>query len=104
MKRIIALFVVLGLASSIAFAYRIGWNAKKQPPVSLPSAYTLATQALGAATNEFYCIAASTLISRSQDGEWLFSFCSTNGARKDVCIFLDNKTKPQVIDGGITAF
>jgi hypothetical protein len=80
------------------------YNQKQPPPIPLSVAYILATQAIGAATNEFYCVRANTQISRSQDGEWLFSFCNTNGARKDVFVFLDKKTKPQVIDGGVLVY
>jgi hypothetical protein len=104
MKKYAVIFTVLGLTTSVAFAFLMAYGEERQPPISMPEAYTMATQALGSATNEFYCVHANTQISRSQDGEWLFSFCSTNGARKDVFVFLDKKTKPQVVDGGVLRY
>jgi hypothetical protein len=101
MKKLIASFVALGLAGSVAFALLQPWNFKKRPPISLPEAYALATQALGAATNEFYCVLARTQVSRSRDGEWAFMFANTNNAEKNVFVFLDGRRKPEVINGGV---
>src|SRR5271163_1356764 len=98
MKKLVASFVVLGLAASVVFAFLEPYYEKKVPPISLPDAYILATQALGAATNTFYCLHANTQVSRSQDGEWLFDFCATNGDHKFVFIYMDKNTKPQVFD------
>jgi hypothetical protein len=101
MNKLAASFILLVLTGSVALAFRIPWNNKVRPPISLPEAYTMAARALGSATNEFYCIGAHTQTSRSQNGEWLFEFGNTNAARKDVFVFLDGTTKPQIVDGGV---
>ena len=102
MKRFIIVVVVLGLATSAAFAFRIAWSLTKRPPISLPAACAQASLALGTATNEFYCVGATTLISRSQDGEWLLTYSSTNGVIRHVFVFMDGKTKPQIVDGPLS--
>jgi hypothetical protein len=98
MKKYIALLIVLGLTGSIALAYLAPWNAEKQPPISLPEAYTLATHALGGATNEFYCVGANSQVSRFEGGEWVFVFSTTNGNHKFIFIPMDKRVKLQVFD------
>jgi hypothetical protein len=99
MKRLIICVLALGLATGIALAFVSSWSAQKPPPVTLPEAYNSAEQALGAATNQFYCVRAITLISRSPNGEWLLTYSNTNGAIKSVFVFMDSSKSPQVLDG-----
>jgi len=102
MKRIIIISAVLALMTGLVFARLLtGPPDTKQPRLALPDAYTEAAHALGAATNQFYCIRAGTLISRSPDGEWLFTFCSTNGAYKSVFVFFDKQTR---VEDGLPDF
>jgi hypothetical protein len=101
MKRTAVFFLSVAFVSSVAFAVLQPWNLKRRPPIPLPAAYAIAAQALGAATNEFYCVNARTQVSRSSGGEWVFMFCSTNGGEKNVFVFLDGGTKPEVVHGGV---
>jgi hypothetical protein len=102
MKRIIIISAVLVLTTGLVFArLLLGPPDTKPPRLALPDAYTEAAHALGAATNQFYCIRAGTLISRSPDGEWLFTFCSTNGAYKSVFVFYDKQTR---VEDGLPSF
>jgi hypothetical protein len=95
MKKVIIILTVLILATGAVFALRINWPDTKQPRLALPDAYGQAVAALGTATNQFYCVRAGCLISRSPDGEWLFTFSSTNGAYKSVFVFFDKTTRVQ---------
>jgi hypothetical protein len=101
MKRVAITIAVLVIPVGLAFARLMFWPHTKPPPLTLPQAYVEATQALGSATNEFYCVSANAQIAMALDGEWLFSFCSTNGGRKDVVVAFDKNVKPKVVDGGI---
>jgi hypothetical protein len=65
MKKIITSLVALGLAGSVTYAFLQSYNVKKGSPILLPEAYALALQALGAATNEFYCVNARIQVSSS---------------------------------------
>jgi hypothetical protein len=101
MKRIIIIFGIFALATGLVFARRMAWPDTQPPRLALPDAYAAATNALGATTNQFYCVGAGTLISRSPDGEWLFTFCSTNGAYKSVFVFFDKQTR---VEDGVPSF
>jgi len=101
MKRLIIILAIFGLATSAVFARLHFWPAAKPPRLSLPDAFTCATRVLGPATNQFHCISATALISRSPDGEWLFTFCSTNGAYKSVFVFFDKQTR---VEDGLPVF
>jgi hypothetical protein len=100
MKRIIFIIAALTFASLIAYAERsIPWPNTKPPRLALPDAYACAVVTLGAATNQFYCIRASSFCysGTSTDGWWKFEFCNTNGSPKRVLVSYDKKT--QVVDG-----
>ena len=99
MKRIVIVFTVLVLAAGLAFARRMAWRDTNRPRLALPDAYNCALTALGTATNQFHCVRASCLISRSPYGEWMFSFFSTNGLEKTAFVFFDRTTR--VEDGPI---
>ncbi|MGN6554053.1 MAG: hypothetical protein ACTHLW_10070 [Verrucomicrobiota bacterium] len=93
MKRFIVILAIFGLATCAVFARRIFWQPEKPPRLSLPDAYACAVGALGSNTNQYHCVSASCLISRSPDGEWMFSFYTTNGASKTAFVFFDKTTR-----------
>ena len=99
MKGLIVVLIALGLATGLVFARRIGWDAKKSPRLPLSDAYICALTALGTATNQYHCIGAECMISRSPDGEWMITFCSTNGTFKTAFVFFDKTTR--IEDGTI---
>jgi hypothetical protein len=99
MKRITIILAVLVLATGVVFARRGFWPPAKPPRLSLPDAYVCAEAALGTATNQFHCVSASCLISRSPDGEWMIMFCNTNGVSKTAFVFFDKTTR--IEDGKI---
>jgi hypothetical protein len=98
MKKLIISFVGLTLIAGVTMAFNVPWNHSERPPIPLPEAYSMATKALGTSATRFYCVSAGVGKSQSYDGEWLFSFCATNGDYKFVFIFLDKQTKPKVYD------
>ncbi|MGH7992193.1 MAG: hypothetical protein ACREDQ_01645 [Limisphaerales bacterium] len=63
-----------------------------EPP--LPQAYQRALQALGAETNTFYCVNATSLSLSENLGscEWHFEFFSTNGRVREVFVGSSGKT------------
>jgi hypothetical protein len=91
MKVRIILFAML-ICAGVLFARNILYNRSVAPRLPLDSAYKIAMTTLGQATNEFYCVGAGLAISFSPDGEWLFSFSSTNGTPKYVTVEFDGKT------------
>jgi hypothetical protein len=94
MKRMIVVFVVLVVAAGLVFALRPGlWPDNKRPRLDLGDAYQCALVALGSATNQFYCVCASCQLPRPADGEWMFSFFSTNGLAKHAFVSFDKTTR-----------
>jgi hypothetical protein len=77
--KIIAIFASLLFAATV-YATFISppYDKSKTPRISLPIAYEYATAALGSDTNQFHCISASVTTTFSSEGEWYFTFCSTN--------------------------
>jgi hypothetical protein len=70
----------------------IEYDKAKKPSLALPVAYQFATSALGVETNEFHCISASIDTTFSSDGEWLFTFYSTNSKPKWVSVEFNGNT------------
>ena len=97
MKRYIIILAMLTVVSSIAFAARWLCDPKVAPPIALPDAYRLATTALGSATNQFHCTAATFVGEQCAPGSWKFEFYSTNGTLKTVYACPDSSTR--VYDG-----
>jgi hypothetical protein len=91
MKTRITLLVLL-LCTGALLARNIAYNHSKPPRLPLGQAYDIAMTTLGQATNQFHCVSAGLAISFSPDGEWFFSFCSTNGTQKYVTVEFDGKT------------
>lgn len=54
------------------------YDKSKPPSLSLPVAYDHALSVIGAKTNELHCTSAELTTYFSSDGEWYFTFCSTN--------------------------
>ena len=76
---------VLTLAISLAFitvllgsAILPPYDKSKPPALSLPSAYAYAVAKLGNETNQFHCMSAEISKIYTSEGEWYFSFYSTN--------------------------
>jgi hypothetical protein len=101
MKRAIIILTVLILATGVVIARRMAWKDTDRPQLSLPDAYDCAITALGTSTNQFYCVRAGCLISRSPDGEWLFTFANSRGSYKSVFVFFDKTTR---IEDGLPKF
>jgi hypothetical protein len=84
------LTILLGLTIIVVTAYAtiIGppYDKSRPPGMSLPVAYEHAVVALGSETNQFHCISAEVSNNFFSEGEWYFTFCSTN-----------SKTMPKMI-------
>ncbi|MDR3457549.1 MAG: hypothetical protein P4N60_08895 [Verrucomicrobiae bacterium] len=96
MKIRIILFATL-ICAGVLFARNMLYNHSITPRLPLDSAYKIAMTTLGQATNDFHCVGAGLAISFSPDGEWLFSFCSTNGNNRYVTVEFDGKTHVEQI-------
>jgi hypothetical protein len=92
MKSRLVLLSILTMAVALFASVVIPYNNSKKPTLLLPKAYQLATSALGTDTNEFHCISATIDTTFSGDGEWLFTFYSTNSKPKWVSVEFDGKT------------
>lgn len=68
------------------------YDNAKSPTLPLPLAYERAMTALGTSTNQFHCISADIQTSFSPDGEWFFTFYSTNSKPKWVTVEFNGKT------------
>lgn len=70
---------------------------KTSPPlVLMADAHALALRALGAETNQYYCVSATCLNplpdrinAGSDNAGWLFEFSNTNGVEKRVAVYFD---------------
>jgi hypothetical protein len=86
------ILICLAFTTALFASITIPYNNAKPPSLPLPDAYERATTALGAATNQFHCISASVATSFSPDGEWFFTFYSTNSRPKWVTVEFNGKT------------
>jgi hypothetical protein len=91
MKTKITLFTLLALATIVFASPVIPYNNSRLPSLPLPVAYEQAMSALGSATNQFHCISASIATSFSPNGEWFFTFYSTNSRPKWVSVEFNGK-------------
>jgi hypothetical protein len=80
MKTKLAIFFGLTVIAVSAYAYLVKppYDNTKPPMMSLPSAYSLAIATVGSATNQFHCVSAVVNDELIGDGEWYFTFYSTN--------------------------
>ena len=86
------LIIVAGTMIALASFVAPPYNNSKPPSLSLPTAYERAMNSLGTATNRFHCISAKVATTFSADGEWSFTFSSTNGVTKWVAVEFNGKT------------
>ncbi len=87
------LIVTLVAFVTIVFAAAVfPYNNAKPPRLSLSDAYSYAITALGSATNQFHCVSATIETTFSADGEWFFTFYSTNSNPKWVSVEFDGKS------------
>jgi hypothetical protein len=75
------------------------YSKSKAPSLSLPDAYDLAIAALGQETNQFHCLSANVTTLFTTEGEWYFTFYSTNAISKTKCIAVEFNGKI-VFDNG----
>lgn len=80
MKTTTVLTTTFILAATTLFASFIlpPYDKSKPPGMSLPAAYQCAVNALGSETNDFHCVSAVITTTFTAEGEWYFTFCSTN--------------------------
>jgi len=76
MKRLIIFAAVLGVTSiAIAFSLITGREFEPNPPPRpMLEGYAMAMQALGSATNEYYCVGVKRGHDWCYAGEWVFTF------------------------------
>jgi hypothetical protein len=86
------------------------YDGKTPPLIKIDEAYTKALLALGKATNQFYCISATSLtnihrwgteensFSGRMEKGWAFAFSSTNGAARNVYVCFDKTSSTDVED------
>jgi hypothetical protein len=79
MKTVLTLMLAL-VFTTILFASVIlpPYDKSIPPGLSLPTAYACAMAKLGNETNQFHCISAEISRIYTSEGEWRFSFYSTN--------------------------
>ncbi len=68
-------FVVTTLYASLILP---PYKKSKPPSIPLPIAYERAIAFLGSDTNQFHCVSASITTEFTPEGEWYFTFYSTN--------------------------
>jgi hypothetical protein len=93
MKKKLALLLIIGTGIALFATPIIPYNNAKAPTLPLPDAYGRAMVALGSATNQFHCVSANVQTSFGPDGEWFFTFYSTNSPpnRKWVSVEFNGK-------------
>jgi hypothetical protein len=95
MKKLLIVLTTSGLTAALCAGLFIPYNVAKEPALVLPTAYNQALTALGAETNKFHCVGASIETSLSPDGEWRFTFYSTNLTPKWVTVEFNGKIHVQ---------
>jgi hypothetical protein len=102
MKTKIIALLSLALMALTSYATFISppYDKSKPPKMPLPTAYVKAMIALGSDTNQFHCVSAIITTEFSTDGEWYFTFCSTNSKvmPKLIAVEFDGKV---IFDNGL---
>jgi hypothetical protein len=75
------------------------YKKTKPPSMPLPIAYERAMVVLGANTNQFHCVSASITTEFTPEGEWYFTFYSTNANTEPKLIAVEFNGKV-IIDSG----
>ena len=101
MKTILILTGGLLLATTALYASLVlpPYNHSKPPGMALPAAYERAVMALGPDTNQFHCVSARITTDFTAEGEWYFTFCSTNDKVRSKLIAVEFNGKV-IFDGG----
>ena len=89
-------FIVTTLYASLVLP---PYDKSKPPGITMPVAYECAMTALGSATNQFYCVSASITTEFTSEGEWHFTFCSTNSKAMPKLIVVEFNRKV-IFDNG----
>ncbi len=101
MKSILSLMLLFAFMISALYASLPlpPYNKSKPPSLSLPLAYERAVAFLGPMTNQFHCISASITTTFTPEGEWYFTFYSTNSnsTPKHIAVEFNGKV---VLDSG----
>jgi hypothetical protein len=98
MKIKITTLLILGASLALLASPFVPYDNAKAPTLPLPVAYERAMDALGPATNEFHCVSASIQTSFSTDGEWYFTFYSTNSSPKPKWVTVEFNGKIHIED------
>jgi hypothetical protein len=96
MKKAIFLFLTFAAATIVFAGFVTPYNNTKPATLSLPDAYERALAALGPATNQVHCLDASVKTTFSTQGEWFFTFYSTNSQTKPKWVTVEFNGKVQI--------
>jgi hypothetical protein len=92
------------------------YDGKTPPPLKLDEAYAKALSTLGDATNQYYCVSATSLNQVSRVGTmghgfpggvdkgWMFAFSSTNGTSRNVYVYFDKAAPAKIEDPAKSGF
>jgi hypothetical protein len=99
MKNIIAINSILVAGAMLTYATFITpYNTSKPANMPLPTAYAYAMSYLGSATNQFHCLSAKITTDYGADGEWQFTFYSTNAQPKHKWVTVEFNGKIHIED------
>ena len=98
MKMKLAFLLVIGASIALLASPFVPYDNAKAPTLPLPVAYERAIDALASATNQFHCVSATIQTSFSSDGEWFFTFYSTNSPPKPKWVSVEFNGKIHVED------
>jgi hypothetical protein len=97
MKQKLTVLVVFTITTVLFAGFIVPYDNSKPPTFSLPVAYERAVIALGSETNQFHCVNASVKTYSSPEGEWVFTFYSTNSRPKFVTVEFNGKIQVENI-------
>lgn len=83
--------IILLSASALLAEISVPYDNSKPPTLLLPVAYNRAATALGSLTNQFHCVSAKIDTRFSSNGEWYFTFYSTNSRPKFITVEFNGK-------------
>lgn len=91
MKKTFAFLGFATLATTLVATLITPYNNATPPSLSLPVAYERAMGALGSATNQFHCLSATVTTDFGAEGQWQFTFYSTNSRPKWITVEFNGK-------------
>jgi hypothetical protein len=96
--RTLLILLLICLITSLYASLNFPSYKKSNPPkLSLPDAYKRAVLALGETTNQFHCVSANVTTKFTPEGEWYFTFYSTNSTSKLIAVEFSGKV---IFDNG----